>query len=223
VSDVYEIEAHGCRYRVAAEAGSIVAECAAAGSPYEPRLLERIYEQQFTGVALDVGAHIGNHTLWFAAVCGLDVVAFEPSKAVHELRKNVELNRLGDRVGVHRIALGAVAARGRMADKGRVVAEPWQSMNREVELGEGEVHVHALDVIYTGDREVSVIKIDVEGMESAVIAGAVQTIERFRPVIYTETWGREYTDQVAALLEPLGYERDRQIKTATPLDEWRPN
>lgn len=34
--------------------------------------------------------------------------------------------------------------------------------------------------------DVRLIKIDVEGMEKEVIAGAAQTIERFKPIIWTE-------------------------------------
>lgn len=215
---MFELEFHGSSYKIEAE--GIVAKCAEQGSPYEPRLLERIYDASPTGLAVDVGAHIGNHTLWLAVICRLEVIAFEPSKAIKQLRANVALNGLESQVGVHRVALGSGPGVGRLIEKGQVVAEPWQSMNREMELGEGEVEVRTLDSY--GLDEVSVIKIDVEGMEAAVVAGAAETIERCRPLVYAETWGESYTAAVAELLEPLGYRHSMTVRTATPVDEWVP-
>jgi len=210
------ILAHDSSYEI--EATGIVAKCAEEGNPYEARLLEHIYKQEFDGLALDVGAHVGNHTLWLAAVCGLDVVAFEPGKSVKQLRLNVELNGLQDRVSVHRVALGEAAGVGRLVGKGQVETEAWHSMTQEIELGKGEVVVKALDEFEL--NSVAVMKVDVEGMEANVLRGGLATIERCRPAIYAETWGKEYTTAVREVLEPLGYRRRSTIPTATPVEEW---
>ena len=46
-----------------------------------------------TGSVFDVGAHIGNHTLYFGAVCGLKVYAWEPHDgSLKQLHANLALN-----------------------------------------------------------------------------------------------------------------------------------
>lgn len=216
-SQVFDLKAHGHHYRI--EASGIVAKCAAEGHPYEVALLEHVYKQGFAGLAVDAGAHIGNHTLWFAAICNLDVIAFEPSGAVDELRGNVHLNKLEDRVRVEQIALGAVPGRARLVDKGRYVAEPWSDMCTELKLDRGHVEVRTLDSYELQD--VAVIKADVEGMEALVMQGAIETIRRCRPVVYAEAWDADHSTAVADVLATYGYDRTAKLHTATPVEEWR--
>ncbi len=213
----FRLVAHGKSYRI--EADGIVGMCAQQGGPYEPALLERIYEQQFSGLAVDAGAHIGNHTLWLAVVCGLDVVAFEPTSAVEQLRHNIELNALDERVRVEDCALGTKAGFARAVDKGRFVEAPWKTMATSLEPGAEGVQLRSLDSFELQD--VAVLKADVEGMEADVLRGGRATIERDKPVIYAESWSKRHSRRVAGVLEPLGYSMTARIKTATPVEEWR--
>ena len=48
------------------------------------------------------------------------------------------------------------------------------------------------------------LKIDVEGMEKTVLAGAVDTIRRFRPILYVEDDRFEKSAELRAFLESLG-------------------
>lgn len=59
-------------------------------------------------VVADIGANIGNHTLYFALLCGAArVLAFEPMRVASGiLRRNLALNGVEDRVTVHDVALG---------------------------------------------------------------------------------------------------------------------
>jgi FkbM family methyltransferase len=222
--EMYTIEAHGRSYRI--QADGIVAQCAREGNPYEPRLLERIRSQVGSqpdgGFAIDVGAHIGNHTLWMAEMCSLRVAAFEPShEAFPILWRNANLyNGFDGRVVCQNVALGSKEANGRLVKTGQYVEQPWESMTNEVELGDGDVAVYPLDMY--GYQNVSVIKIDVEGMEPQVIRGARETIFRNQPLVYTETWGPEASEMLRKELEPLGYELVKTIRTATPVEEWAP-
>src|SRR5690606_5148952 len=85
------LEAHGQRIRLQDRPG-VISRAWKRGEPYESPLLEHIYLQGFRGLALDVGANVGNHALWLSVVCGLKTVAFEP---IHHdaLRQNVRLNQ----------------------------------------------------------------------------------------------------------------------------------
>src|SRR5207253_506901 len=49
------------------------------------------------------------------------------------------------------------------------------------------------------------IKIDVEGMETAVVEGAAQTLARFQPVLYVENDRKEKSDELIRAIDRLGY------------------
>lgn len=221
----YRVAAHGASYEIDAHPDSLLAKRLSQGVPYEPHLLERIYEMGLLGTALDIGAHIGNHSLWLAAVCEMRVVAFEP--LFHdELRANVDLN--GCEVEIHPVALGAEG--GTAVDTGdRVLSEPGKPEKRRhryvraegrLTLGPGSIPVHTLDSYEL--RDVSLMKIDVEEMEPAVLRGAEQTIARERPVIFAEARDQDAHKAVAEVLEPWGYEMFVRFKRGTAMEGWEP-
>jgi FkbM family methyltransferase len=71
-----------------------------------------------------------------------------------------------------------------------------------------EVQVVAVDEVIGRDRRVAVIHFDVEGHERFALTGAMQTIERCRPLIVLETLPVAW---VAEELAPLGYESGGSI------------
>jgi FkbM family methyltransferase len=168
------------------------------GNIYELPLLEWIREQKFSGTAIDVGANIGNHTLWMAAVCGLRVEAFEPVLP-HVINANVQLNRLRNQVTVYPVGLGSVAGEYHHVSKGVLkVGKSDQTTDERVTVGVLDAYAF---------HNVALIKIDVEGMEVDVLAGGMFTIGREKPVVVTEEWSKQTTRRIAALLGPLGYTR----------------
>jgi FkbM family methyltransferase len=222
---IYEIAAHGERYEIEAHPDSLLAQRLERGIPYEPHLLEHIYERGAVGTAIDVGAHIGNHSLWMAVVCGLEVKAFEP--LFHrELRDNVERN--GCDVTVFPLGLGA--AMGSAVDTGdRVLSSPGKDEKRrhryaraegKLTLGKGSITIAPLD--YFDFRGVSLMKIDVEEMEPMVLRGAEATIARERPVIFAEARDDAAHDAVAAVLEPWGYSQFIRWRKGTQMEGWEP-
>lgn len=183
----------------------------AAGNYYESRALGhmRRHLHRRRGVVVDAGAYIGSHTLFLAGVCGRRVHAFEPNPAAAEiLRANLALNP-GLDVVVHDVALGAWSGRGRLS-----VVDPTNlgtTSVRPVDVG-GKVHIAPLDRVVS--ERVALLKIDVEGMELAVLHGAQQVIARHRPLVYVEVIDPSRLPTVQALLP--GYERVRKFG-ATPL------
>lgn len=184
--------------------GGRVAKMLRGGNPYEHAVLKDMKSLEPTGLAVDVGANIANHTLWLAMVCGMDVVAFEPRESARvKFRDNVALNDLEDRVTLHSMALGdrdqAEQATASHVGKGRM------------QVGAGDIPVRTLDSFELQD--VGLLKIDVEGMEQAVIRGGIEMITREKPIIYAEAWDDEYREATGELLRPLGY-------TAGPKLRW---
>jgi FkbM family methyltransferase len=169
------------------------------GNPVEPAVLDDMRELGLSGRAIDVGGGVGNHALWLAIACGLQVETFEPR--LHEvIAANIATNGLDGLVTLYPVALGESAGLAHWSDQQR----------GHLEAGGGEVPVRTLDS-YAFD-DVALIKIDVEGMEVAVLAGALKTIKRDRPVIYAEANTEQHLEQHRAFLEPLGYKYGRRFK-----------
>lgn len=121
---------------------------------------------------VDIGANVGSYTVLAAAVAGAQVVAFEPDPdTFRALQRNVEINGLEGRVEVHPIALGAQAGTGWLT-------RGLDSMNHVVHQG-GSTHqpvkIETLDTVLAG-RVPTLIKMDVEGYEPQVLAGAQATL-----------------------------------------------
>lgn len=222
------IQAHGTTIHMHDTDGKI-GRCFRKGVPYEKPLLEHIHAEGFAGLAVDAGANIGNHALWFALVCGLRVAAFEPLH--HELlAEHVALNGAGDLVRVYPYALGDVDGEATHVGKGRLDPAGVEGMagSDEPDVASGQwvgsgaaVTVRTLDSF--GLVGVSVIKADVEGMEAHVFRGGEQTIRRDRPVIFAETRGDEEHSEIAAVLQPWGYrvtERFTGRGSRTPVERW---
>lgn len=212
--DVVTIEAFGKSYRINNPGGRI-GSFITQGQPYERRLLYDIYNlvQDGTidqdGVAIDVGAHVGNHALFMAAICGLPVFAFEPfPKFYLQLVDNLKLNpRIANMVATFPVALGDRVTTG-LYRKGM-----------KIQLDRGDTKVAPLDGVV--DAPIGVIKVDVEGMEPEVLRGAVNTITKYRPVIYTEAHTKAASGAVGSVLRPLGYKITRRIQMGSMMERWQ--
>jgi FkbM family methyltransferase len=122
-------------------------------------------------VFLDIGANIGSFSVLEARVCGARCHAFEPApETAHWLEANVAANRIEDRVTVHRVALGN-------ADGVVAFTKGLDSVNRFATADEvqQEVPIRRLDDVIAGVNP-TLIKIDVEGYEDEVFAGAEQML-----------------------------------------------
>lgn len=204
---------HGSTYGMWASPDKI-GRMFAQGQLYEAALLEWVWGQKFTGSTIDVGANIGNHTLWFAKVCGLNVVAFEPVLP-HVIRANVHLNLLEDQVRVEEYGLGDEEAEYHHTSKGVLCRGPSDQSTDE------RLIVRPLDMFQIENP--AFIKIDVEGMEIAVLRGGMQTISEYRPTLAVEEWEVATTAEIQLLLSPLGYRRVRQFggKGRAPMGIWQ--
>lgn len=150
----------------------------------ETILVELVRRLRTPGIIVDAGAHIGNHTAFFAEYLPhLAIHAFEPWPAnLDVLRRNVK--RFAS-VVVHAIALSDRSGLLHLAE------DPNLGHVRVVEGGGYAVDAAPLDAIGL-PQGVTLLKVDVEGHEPEVLAGAAQTIERDRPQILIEDWTGAY-------------------------------
>lgn len=162
---------------------------------YEPEL-RSIFRSVLPmgGVAIDVGANVGWHTLLMASLVRNTgtVLAVEPNPSVRlDLEANLRLNRVGQVTVIPCAAsdsegfaefFGPDANDSRSGD-GYIVGSETPG-----KISTLRVKTQMLDVLVAaaGVGRVDLIKIDVEGSEWAVLQGALQTIERFRPHVVFE-------------------------------------
>jgi FkbM family methyltransferase len=154
-------------------------------------------------VVFDVGANVGLFSLVAAvAMRGRgQVVAFEPlGQNVSYIERHVRLNRL---TNVQVVRRAVADASGRLSFR---VAHN-SAMGSLSSDGTLTVDVVTLDAL-TGGREYpdpDLIKIDAEGAEARVLAGAEATIRRARPVIFLATHGPDLHERCLAWLTARGY------------------
>ena len=124
---------------------------------------------------LDIGANIGSYTILASGVVAAETISFEPVPSTFQhLMDNIYINRIVDRVTPLNVAVGSEEGElEMMADQ--------DTVNRVVrdEIYTGEkvnVPVVIIDEVLAG-RVPKLIKIDVEGFETLVIQGAIQTLK----------------------------------------------
>lgn len=154
------------------------------------------------GVIIDVGANIGNHSLYYALILNMPVYAFEPIKENFDILKmNVFLNRLEKRVKVFNHGIDIKKGKKSYLQNVSGNSGTWSSTYNSTSK---HSVTDTLDNIFI-DIPISYIKIDVEGDELNVVIGGLRTIEKFKPVVSIEYhYGAQYK-KIKNILSPLGY------------------
>lgn len=172
------------------------------------------------GAVLDVGAHAGQFAKLFARLVPQGrVYAFEPGSYARAILTrvvrwrclaNVEVfaQGLGDRPGQARLTMPIKpsGAYGFGLSHLGGTDRPGAARTETVEISTVDAFVRARAL-----RRVDFIKADVEGWEGRVLAGAGETLERFRPVLMLELIGSHLTragdglEAVWVSLERRGY------------------
>jgi len=173
-------------------------------SEIEWALLERYCRTGDTVV--EVGANIGAHTVSLSKAVGPEgrIVAIEPQPLIFQtLCANLALNCLLN-VETWNVACGSGAG---------VLSVPALDYEAENNFGAVSLVAHKgtprsitvpvrpLDELLRDHARVDLVKIDVEGMERAVLEGAQAVITKFRPILYIEN---DRVPKSQALIEMLG-------------------
>jgi FkbM family methyltransferase len=159
------------------------------------------------GVVVDAGANLGFMVLLFSGRVGPGgkVFAFEPSPIVFpRLEEVIEKNALQN---VRSFNLGCGTAK-----KTETLVIPKSSGNASIKRNQSgtagagrevRIEIDSLDsVILPLTERVDFLKIDTEGFEDQVLAGAEQLISRFLPVIYIEL-SQQFPDSSRKAIEWL--------------------
>ena len=181
---------------------------------YELDVLMKCRELYLPGTTIiDVGANIGNHSVFFGAILNAPVHAFEPYRPSHNLLElNIAANDLDSRIVPHFCAIGADDGTGSMQP-----GLPGNLGTAKVSFGAGDTLVRSLDSLaITGP--IGMMKVDVEGAEVPVLRGAAALIRTWLPDIMVEAGQPNEFRAVANVLLEFGYApRGRYAWTPTYL------
>lgn len=153
-------------------------------------LLRDLLTDNHESVFIDVGANVGQHSLFMSKYCRY-VYSFEPFEpVVNKLREKVDVNHIQN-VLVHDVGLGEkdeyldfYAPQGANSGSGSFMPSHATENNKimgKLRLVNGDEYLNAL-----GLERVDLIKIDVEGFERNVLTGLKNSILKYRPIIFME-------------------------------------
>jgi len=178
-------------------------------------LVEEFIEKKITEardkVALDIGANIGNHSIFFAKKFK-KVYSFEPNPVTYEVLK-INSNYAAEYKNVIPVNFGLSDIEGSLPfciNPSNIGGSSIIDENSPQIKHSTQINVMTLDEFSElKDASVALIKIDVEGHELRVLNGAKTTILREMPAILFEQGAAEITEgssSVIRYLDEIGYE-----------------
>jgi FkbM family methyltransferase len=187
----------------------------------EPCTIDWIAEFQSGEVLVDVGANVGMYTVWAAKTRGVQVYAFEPEAQNYGLlNRNLVLNALGGKVkayclalsdagGFSELHLATLQAGGSCHSYGERVDFKHDPMHPK--YSQGCMSARLDDLV----RERIVpppdyIKVDVDGFEPKVIAGAAEVLRdsKLKSMLVEVNQNLPDHREMVAQLNRLGFRHD---------------
>jgi len=169
---------------------------------------------------IDVGANIGTLAVPLAGRLGPrgTMLCFEPQRYIHQmLCANLVMNgatnafafqvALDEKPGSVDFSEPDYRAGGNFGAVSLVSSETLPPRAAPFDgLAPGRISCLRLDDAVIGLSGLRLIKVDVEGMEAAVLRGAASLIGRFRPIIYCEMNRADTAPDLAATIRRFGYD-----------------
>lgn len=164
---------------------------------------------------IDIGANIGWYTIHMASMLEKgSIQCFEPVPETHrKLKANIELNKLQN-ITINNIALSEKKQTLTFYfDPKQSGSSSSQNITENADIEKLELESITFDE-YADSRQIAQIdfvKCDVEGAELFVFQGAVKTLEKHKPVVFTELlrkWAAKFgyhPNEIMSLFHGLGY------------------
>jgi len=181
-----------------------------------PAVLRVLLANADAGIFVDVGANTGFYSLLALAVSAqTNVVSYEPLAPVRKiLAKNFKLNEaalnLRRRAKISARAVSDQAGRTKLfvPDQGHGLVETSASLSgtfKESVVGNITVRRTTLDADFKKSQRVAFIKVDAEGHDVQVLAGAKSLLLRDRPIVCVEVLLGADEERLTSLLRQVGY------------------
>lgn len=183
--------------------------------PYEYYVLEHIERRLANkpGNIIDIGGHVGNHSVYLALFCADKVFAFEPNENnIKAYKANMKANKIKN-YQLFPVGLGDIECKMGMRRR----SANYDDLTYEM-FGEGDYQVMRLDNYNL--KDIKAIKIDVEGFDYRVMLGGTHTIKTWLPLILVEY--AENVKRIDDFLVRLGYTKGHLFRQSTPIQEFIP-
>jgi len=187
----------------------------------EPITIEWIAGFKSSDVLVDVGANVGMYTVWAAKTRGVRVYAFEPeSQNFALLNRNIFLNEIGALVNAYCLALSDVAGLSQLHLSQFLAGGSCHTLGEKLDFkhdpmrpaySQGCVSARLDDLVASGEvPEPDHIKIDVDGFEPKVIAGAQRLLtgSKLQSLLIEVNQNLDDHRQMVDELNALGYQHD---------------
>ena len=179
---------------------------------------EDMYFDINNGTFIDVGGHIGKHSIPIAKRGNIKVISIEPNENSFKLlNDNIILNDVEDIVTPINIAL---------SDKEGIIEyfenEHHPATNSLVKTKDKipkKIKCSTLDKLCSNVNDIKVVKIDVEGAELLVLKGAKETLLKHKPKIYFESWSEDGAENIEIYLKEFGYNKLTRLNDIDYLSE----
>jgi len=187
----------------------------------EPCTIQWIASFACGEVLVDVGANVGMYTIWAAKTRGAKVYAFEPEAQNYALlNRNIAMNALGDQVKAYCLALSDAPGYSELHLSSMQMGGSCHSLGERVDFAhrpmkpvfsQGCIAARLDDLVSAGVvPPPDYIKIDVDGIEPKVVAGARRTIasRKVRSLLIETNQNLADHLQMVSELKSLGYRYD---------------
>ena len=172
-------------------------------------------------VLVDIGANVGMYTIWAAKTRGVKVFAFEPEAQNYALlNRNIVLNGLGEQVKAYCLGLSDQAGYSELHLSALDVGGSCHSLGERVDFkhepmhpvfSQGCISARLDDLVAAGVAPVpDHIKLDVDGIEPRIIAGARGVLgdRKVRSLLVETNQNLPDHRQMVKELESLGFRYD---------------
>ncbi len=160
--------------------------------------MNKYHKSYFDKCALDIGANIGNHSIYFSKFF-LKVIGFEPHPRTFKI---LSLNTLENKnIKVLNLAISNTSNTAYISENPLNMGGS-RLVNNSNQKG-FEVSVKRIDEIIDNKSNIGLIKIDTEGFELNVLKGAKETILESKPFIIFEQQVDDFTNDTSKVIEQL--------------------
>ena len=153
-------------------------------------------------VILDIGANIGNHSLYWSQYDNIEkIISFEAVKSIYEiLAQNVDNNNI-TKIELHNLAVGE---KDGYAEIDSFDENNFGSTSLKL-VDKSEIKIVSIDNFLSNRYlQIDFVKIDVEEFEALVLKGMKDTIAKYKPIIWVAV-SSNTLEEVLEIIKNEGY------------------
>lgn len=172
---------------------------------YEQKVLDVIREklQGRSGVIIDGGANLGNHSIYFALFCdSTKVIAYEPYSVTRRvLKRNIRDNYLRDKIQVRPLGLYSKETHLKLAvfNDNNLGATEFIESEEPTEFPSTTLDKEC------ADEDIICIKLDIQNLELEALKAAKKILTEQSPLLVLEAMNEEYFEELYDYLKQFGY------------------